>query len=207
MTDGKVFLGGSFSSFQDTYLNGLVRLTTNGTVDSTFDVGLGITFDTTVYALALQKDRKLIIGGDFTEYDSLTRNRIARINSDGSLDMTADPGPGPNLAVSSLAIQSDGKILIAGKFTSFDGAVRYGIARVNGDWPRPLLSQPTRLGNGQFRFTFTGESGTNYSLQSSSNLLDWVLVTNFTATNAPQQLTDSSAPAYAKRFYRAVYVP
>jgi uncharacterized delta-60 repeat protein len=201
--DGKVVLGGSFNQFQDAYLNGIVRLTTNGTTDATFNPGLGITFGTTVYVLAMQPDRRLLIGGDFTEYNGVTRNRIARLNADGTLD-PADPGLGPNNAVSSIVVQTDGKILVSGKFNSFDGLTRYGLARLNGDPPRPLLSQPVRLGNGQFQLKFSGESGTNYVLQSSSNLVDWVGVTNFTATNPPQILTDPSAGGYAKRFYRAV---
>src|SRR5262249_53110533 len=158
--------------FQDAYLNGIVRLTTNGATDVSFNPGLGVTYGTTVYSLAIQTDGKILLGGDFTEYNSVTKNRIARINPDGSLDTDADPGLGPNNAVSSIAIQANGKILLAGKFTSFNGSPRYGIARLNGDFPRPLLSNPARLPNGQFQLTFSGESGTNYTLQSSSNFVD-----------------------------------
>jgi uncharacterized delta-60 repeat protein len=205
--DGKVVLGGSFNQYQDAYLNGIVRLTTNGATDVTFNPGLGITFDTTVYALAMQSDQKLLIGGDFSEFNGTMRNRIARLNPDGTLDTSADPGLGANLAISSIAVQSNGKILVAGKFNSFNGYTRYGVVRLNGDPFRPLLSQPARLGNGTFRLTFTGEAGTNYALQASSNLLDWVLVTNFVGSNSPQPLTDASTTNLSKRYYRAVRVP
>jgi hypothetical protein len=69
-----------------------------------------------------------------------------------------------------------------------------------------LLSRPIRLANGQFQLVFSGESGTNYTLQSSSNFVDWIPVTNFTATNSPQTLTDPSAVGAPKRYYRAVMV-
>src|SRR5690606_28979323 len=72
-------------------------------------------------------------GGAFTSYNGTGRNAIARLNADGSLDSGFDPGIGANSAVLSIAVQADGKILIAGAFTNYNGTARNYIARLNAD--------------------------------------------------------------------------
>jgi hypothetical protein len=61
-----------------------------------------------------QPDGKVLIGGDFTNYNGMAVNRIARLNIDGSLDATFNPGTGANNSIRSIYLQSDGKILIGG---------------------------------------------------------------------------------------------
>ena len=91
-----------------------------------------------VYAIAIQADGKAIIGGDFTDYNGIgvVNNqaniyRLARVNTDGSLDQTFNTGDGADQAVNALAIDADGKVVIGGAFTSIDGLARNRIARVN----------------------------------------------------------------------------
>lgn len=92
-----------------------------------FNYTTGSGFDGAVYASALQSDGKLIVGGAFTSYNGTTRNYIARLNSDGTIDNTFDPATGLSGAVLSLAIQpSDGKIIVGGSFTA-------SVARLNTD--------------------------------------------------------------------------
>src|SRR5207248_11734991 len=67
----------------------------NGTLDPAFDPKP----NAAVFALAAQGDGKLIIGGDFTQIGTTSRNRIARLNPDGSVDPNFDPGAGPNGSV------------------------------------------------------------------------------------------------------------
>jgi uncharacterized delta-60 repeat protein len=102
-----------------------------GSVDASFDPGSGP--DSYVYGLALQSDGKVIIGGEFTALKGMSRNRIARLNSDGSLDPGFNPGSGANGFVQAIAVQSDGKVLIGGRFTAINGATRNRIARLNAD--------------------------------------------------------------------------
>lgn len=64
---------------------------------------------------------KVLIGGNFTTYNHVPRNRIARLNVDGSLDMTFDPGTGANNTIWDIAIAPDGKIYIVGDFTEYAG--------------------------------------------------------------------------------------
>jgi len=130
-SDGKIVVGGGFTTYQGTTRNRIARLNTNGTYDTTFDIGTG--FNVSVNSLAIQSDGKIVVGGDFTTYQGTTRNRIARLNTDGSLDTTFDIGAGFDATVNALAIQSDGKIVVGGGFTTYQGTTRNCIARLNTD--------------------------------------------------------------------------
>jgi uncharacterized delta-60 repeat protein len=102
-----------------------------GELDPTFDAGSVL--DNSAYAITIQPDGKLLIGGDFSTVPGLTRNRIARLNADGSGDPSFNPGAGAGGHVRSIALQPDGKILVGGWFTNFDGASHNRIVRLNGD--------------------------------------------------------------------------
>ena len=86
-----------------------------------------------VDVIVVQPDGKLLIGGQFTTLSpnggaAVTRNRIARLNADGTLDTAFNPNA--NSYVYSIAVQADGKILAGGYFTSIGGATRKRIARL-----------------------------------------------------------------------------
>src|SRR5437588_12536994 len=74
-----------------------------------------------VRVVVVQSDGKILIGGDFTTLSpnggaAVTRNHIARLNPDGTLDTAFDPNA--DSYVDSIAVQADGKILIGGDFTT-----------------------------------------------------------------------------------------
>src|SRR3954469_3611225 len=74
-----------------------------------------------VRVVVVQPDGKILLGGDFTTLAPngalpVTRNRIARLNPDGTLDTAFNPNA--NNTVSSIAVQADGKILAGGSFNS-----------------------------------------------------------------------------------------
>jgi uncharacterized delta-60 repeat protein len=129
--DGKVLAGGVFETFNRKPCRRLVRLESDGAVDAAFDTGSGA--DGTVFAVAIQADGKIVVGGDFNRIHQAERNRIARLNPDGSVDTAFDPAAGPNTGIRCLALQPDGKILIGGVFTSVDGVARNRIARLQKD--------------------------------------------------------------------------
>jgi uncharacterized delta-60 repeat protein/uncharacterized repeat protein (TIGR02543 family) len=119
-----------------------------GMLDTTFNnSGTGTNGD--VYWIALQSDGKIIIAGDFTKYNGVTRNKIARLNSDATLDESFDPGNSigadEDLIIAAVAIQSDGKMGIVGNFTSYNGTPRNKIARLNSDATLDTFFDP---GNG-----------------------------------------------------------
>ncbi|MFT4689948.1 MAG: putative delta-60 repeat protein, partial [Limisphaerales bacterium] len=90
-----------------------------GDLDASFDPSTGA--GNQVYSVRAQTDGRFVIGGLFTSYNGTPRARLARINEDGSLDTTFDPGLGASDNVWAILVQSDGKIIVGGQFGSFAG--------------------------------------------------------------------------------------
>ncbi len=155
--DGKVLIGGSFTSYNGTARSKIARLNTDGSLDATFDPGIGA--DLSVRAIILQADGKIIIGGDFADYNGSISNRLARLNTDGTLDATFDPGTGPNSATRTLALQADGKVLVGGTFTDYNGTSRANIARINADGTLDATFDPGTGANGSVRTLFLQADG------------------------------------------------
>ena len=136
--DGKVLVGGLFGNGTN---NNIARLNANGSLDNSFRSGAGA--NSTVNSVVAQSDGKILIGGDFTMVNGTNRNRIARLNTDGSLDNSFNPGTGVNSPVSEVAFQSDGKVLIGGSFTDFNGTERNSIARLNANGSLDVTFNPS----------------------------------------------------------------
>jgi uncharacterized delta-60 repeat protein len=153
-TDGKIIVGGSFSMLggggtgtAERHFIG--RLNLDGTIDGAFDPGA----NAAVQTLAVQPDGKILVGGSFTMIGGgamgmTMRNRIARLNADGSVDMSFDPGASG--AVTAIALQPDGKILVAGSFTGLGGTTgtttRNRIGRLNSDGSLDMTFDPGASG-------------------------------------------------------------
>ena len=151
--DGKVVIGGSFNKVHGVVRHNLARLNADGTLDLTFDPGEGSDYGIAIGGLTLQSDGKLIIVGSFEKFNGISRVAgIARLNSNGSLDMGFDPGrtisndgqddgngnatyPG---RVHRIVLQQDGKIVVAGQFLFVitapgQSVARAGVVRFSGD--------------------------------------------------------------------------
>ena len=170
---GKIIVGGTFDSFNSTTVKTVVRLNTNGSLDSTFnnnnvnntvfhgmvlsndkilvsgtgnpgmvklnadgstDTGFALPSSVVItdgYDFVVQSDDKIVVVGDVDVNSSSVR--IVRLNSDGSLDTSLNPGTGFNVAPRSIALQSDGKFIIGGGFTSYNGTAVDHIIRLNSD--------------------------------------------------------------------------
>jgi uncharacterized repeat protein (TIGR01451 family)/uncharacterized delta-60 repeat protein len=127
----KILVAGAFGSFNNAPANGIVQLNDNGSVDQAFTSGGVNGTNGTIYAIAVQADQKIIIGGDFTSFAGAPHSHLARLNPDGSIDATFNPTS--DASVRAIAIQSDGKILIGGLFTSVNGGAFNHVARLNPD--------------------------------------------------------------------------
>ncbi|TNE80423.1 MAG: T9SS type A sorting domain-containing protein [Bacteroidetes bacterium] len=155
--DGKLLVGGQFESFNGNETYYIARLNLDGSLDAGFSSQFEDSWGAKVAAIAIQADGKIVIGGSFSEINGVSRNNIARLNSDGSLDEIFDPASGFNQEVKTLAIQSDGKILVGGLFTHYDayfGGANTpvnGIARLNVDGS---IDASFQVGSG-----FSGGSG------------------------------------------------
>jgi uncharacterized delta-60 repeat protein len=138
--DNKILVGGNFTSFKGETVNRIARLNSDGTLDTSFTTNTGTGFDSFVSRIAVQTDDKLVIGGNFSSFNGTSTARIARLNSNGTLDtsFTANIGTGFDGVAESIAIQSDGKMIIGGTFTTFNGTTVNRIVRLNSDGTRDM---------------------------------------------------------------------
>jgi len=144
-SDGKILVGGRFTSLNGIGRNYLVRLNSDGTEDTTFYSNLISTGDNSgfngeVNTIAIQSDGKILVGGIFSQLNGNTRNYLVRLNSDGTEDTTfytnlilTGDNSGFNSNIKTITIQSDGKILVGGEFTTLNGNTRNYLVRLNSD--------------------------------------------------------------------------
>ena len=156
--DGKIVIGGAFTSVDGSPRTRVARLNADGTLDTAFDTGSGA--DDDVFALALQPDGRIIVAGEFTHVNGVNRNRLVRLNTDGSLDLSINFGSGANNFILAAVIQPDEQIVIGGGFTEVNGFPRRHIARLLGGSD----SGPGVLEFSAAEYTVT-ESGTNVAVQ------------------------------------------
>lgn len=157
-SDDKILVGGDFKSVNGVALTNLVRLHADGSVDTSFQPRIGGGSFTSVSSLRIQSDGKILMGGYFNSIGGVTRNNLARLQTDGSLDTSFLNGmTGLNSTPHSIALQSDGKVLVGGWFSTINGVTRHGFARLNPDgsvdhlfqtslqnnsWARAIAPQP-----------------------------------------------------------------
>jgi uncharacterized delta-60 repeat protein len=129
-TDGKIIVGGSFTSFNGVNCNGIVRLNTNGTVDASFNIGTG--FSDYVKDMIIQPDGKIIVIGNFNQYNGVNRAKILRLLPNGTLDPVFNPGTGFNLLPHDLQLTTDGNVVVVGEFTEYNSTPVGHLVKLNG---------------------------------------------------------------------------
>jgi len=118
-TDGKIIIGGTFTTYNGIARDGIARLNSNGTLDTTFAIGTGFNGTNSINAVVVQSDGKIVVGGSFTSYNGVSRINLIRLNTNGTLDTTFASITDLS-SVYCLGIQTDGKILVG----SFGGGIR-----------------------------------------------------------------------------------
>ena len=109
------------------------RAQTVGSFDLSFDapvVSGTPDWDFAIPCIAAQPDRKIIIAGHFTSVNGEAHTNIARLLVNGELDPSFKADTDLTGSIYTLAIQSDGKILIGGVFTTVNGQPRNNLARL-----------------------------------------------------------------------------
>ena len=141
-TDGKVIVGGAFTTIGGETRQYLARLNPSGTIDSEFYPS----FDGQVGTVALLSDGRILVGGSFSNVQPvgaalpLSRKNLIRLNANGTLDSAFNPEP--NSSVAALGVQSDGKIVIGGSFSTVQpGGAPTVTTAANGTSP-PLSARP-----------------------------------------------------------------
>ena len=130
-SDGKAVIVGAHTSYSGSAVNRITRINTNGTRDTTFNIGTGLA--NAAYNVSIQSDGKILTTGDFISYSGSTNNRIVRINTDGTKDTTYTLGTGFNNSVYISNLRSDGKLVVAGRFTTYSGSTNNYIVCINTD--------------------------------------------------------------------------
>ena len=131
-SDGKVIVTGDFTSYNGINVNQIARLNSNGTLDLTFNSGSGFGGGTSssLYSMSIQNDGKIVGVGDFSNYNGINANNIVRLNPNGSIDNSFNPGSGFNQNVKDIIIQPDGKLIVLGDFTSYNGVTVNRVVRL-----------------------------------------------------------------------------
>lgn len=180
--DGKILVGGSSDATSTTFLK-VARLNADGTRDTSFTPMIYTSTSTpvntggTVFSLALLPDGKIIVGGGYNQvFGTVTKNNFARLNANGTLDTAFNTGTGTGTSIlsriKSIALQSDGKMVISGEFSVYNGISRKGIARINANG---TLDTSFAVGTG-----ITSSSGQSVNLLEDGSIL---LAGNFTTYN------------------------
>ena len=147
--DGKILVGGFFGTIGGVDSSYVARLNADGTGDGGFHSDIeGSDSDSTVSALLLQPDGKIVVAGNFYTVGGQSRPYLARLDSEGHLDAAFNPNP--NDYVYALALQDDGKLLVGGAFSMIGGQARNGIARFNADGSLDTAYDPNANGGGVF---------------------------------------------------------
>lgn len=179
---GKILATGFFSSYNGTPVNRIARLNADGTLDTEFNPGFdpnhnpNIGIDNIAHSfVTLSPGGKIIVGGFFEQYNGTVVNRIIRINDDGSLDNTFQGGERANNAVYRIVPVADGKMIIVGNFTKYDGTPVGSIARIDADGD---LDHTFNIGG-------AGISGTNMEINAIIPVPDnkFLIAGNFVSYN------------------------
>jgi len=148
--DGKILIGGNFTSIQGQPRQRIARLLPNGVLDESFNVPDGC--NNSVRSIMLQSDGKIIIGGDFNIVGNTPKNKIARLNPNGQIDATFNMGTGFQGGVSfveTMEPAADGKFYVGGIFAGYNGTNYRNIIRLNADGSVDLAFNTTFSTGGQ----------------------------------------------------------
>ena len=126
LPDGKILIGGQMGSVNGVSTTQLARLNADGSLDTGFTPNVS----GNVNCIAVAADGSIFIGGNFNMVGVVSRVRIAKLASSGALDATFDPGTGFDSVVNSLALQPDGKLIVGGNFSNFNGSPAKFLARL-----------------------------------------------------------------------------
>ena len=188
LSGGKVLIGGEFTAYSGTAVGRVARLNNDGSLDATFTTTTGA--DGPVNTVVALANGQVLIGGSFTKYDNTPVIGLARLNGDGSLDLTFNSSPATGLSthatVNAAAELADGKLLIGGDFTTYNGTATNGVARLNN--------------NGSLDTTFITTTGTDMGVRSVAALANgdvliggYFTTYNGTAANGVARLNDDGS--------------
>lgn len=163
----KIIIIGRFSSYNGVQRKKIARINADGSLDTGFSTPYFSTDPATdyLYCVKILPNNKILVGGSFSIGPSNVFRGIARFNDDGTLDTTFNPVAsgvrGTNGPVHAITLQSDGKILIGGDFTTFNGSGSRRLIRLNSDGSLDSTFDTTGTPNGEVRAIAIQKLGAN----------------------------------------------
>ncbi len=202
--DGKIIIGGGFTLVNGEGRSRIARLNLNGTLDTTFQNGMAGA-DGYVGCVAYDPAGRVLVGGQFTSVNNVTRNWVARLNSNGSLDTNFLATVDNYLEL--VLVQPDSRVIIEGNYIStVDGRSRNRLARLQNS-NAPVISQP-RLSGGIFSFDVNAVAGKTYGVEASTNLPGgWSLMLSTNAAVDNFTFSDPNPTQFLRRFFRVYKSP
>jgi uncharacterized delta-60 repeat protein len=192
--DGKIVAAGPFSSYGGFVRKHIIRLLANGDVDTTFNPNGSFEIDAaTIHSVAVQSDGRIIAGGAFSLVNT-PNMMMARLNCNGTLDPSFDPGnPGFSASINAVALMGDGRILVGGAFGKYRNLNASRIVRLKGTQPIAfsscIIAAPssdsvcsdtpvtlTATGGGSYLWD-TGETSASITVRPGSSATYSVIVT------------------------------
>lgn len=139
--DGKILVTGYFRNATGNVINGIVRLNTDGSLDSSFNPPVSPAFQQIGInkAIVLANGKILVCGTIVGPGGQSDSRGIIRLNANGSVDQTFSAGTITRSSTAQAAtvydmdVQADGKIIIVGNFTEINGSTVNQILRLNAD--------------------------------------------------------------------------
>jgi uncharacterized delta-60 repeat protein len=119
------------------FLHGQTVLRAAGEFDPTFNAGVYKQPAGAMQTVVTQPDGKVLVGGSFEVVNGIFRGGLVRLNADGSIDVSFNPpsflsSGGNPIFINAIGFQSDGKIIVAGRFSQIDGVfIDAPIVRLN----------------------------------------------------------------------------
>jgi hypothetical protein len=132
-SSGSLYIGGTFTTYSGVSVGRLAKISSGGTLDTTFNTNIGTGFNTQPFLIRIDSSGKIYVGGDFVTYSGLTNNRIIKLNSDGTKDTSFDNTTGFNNAIYDIQFDSVGKLYVGGQFTTYKGVTNNRIIKLNTD--------------------------------------------------------------------------
>ena len=127
MADGRILIAGMFDLVNGVGCPGVARLLADGSLDPTFQPGLGA--DGPVSDLLQMPNGDALVGGSFTSFNGQPRSGLARIHEDGSLDPSFAAVEGASASISTMALDGEGRILVGGGFHGLLGSLSSNLVR------------------------------------------------------------------------------
>jgi uncharacterized delta-60 repeat protein len=132
-SDGKILITGNFTNYNGVVINGIARLTTNGVLDTTFNVGAGLNYDSWGRSIQVLSNSEILLTGWFTSYNNYSCSRMILLDTNGVPDTNCTPNFGNLSAVYGAVALTNGEYVVVGDCQATNGYYTRDMAEINSE--------------------------------------------------------------------------